>query len=218
MATEFIQREPPRHRRNQQPSRVAAIAGSMPGLIVISLFIAILVKSLLVQAFFIPSESMEPTLLPGDRVFVNKLHAATEEIERGDIVVFVHVSGEEPPKESFVQRVVRWFGEGLGVAKPQNEDYIKRVIGLPGETVELHDKKVFVDGVELAEPYLTDGARDCNDDFAPVQVPAGQFFVMGDNRCNSLDSRFGLGFVPGDAIVGDAFVTIWPPNRWTGLR
>lgn len=209
----MLKRPQPRHKAPRQPTRAGAFLASMPSLIVLSLLVAVLVKSLLIQAFFIPSESMEPTLLPGDRVFVNKLHEDEGEIVRTDIVVFEHLVGDAPPPEPLLRRAIRWLGEGLGVAKPVNEDYIKRVIGLPGETVELHDDTVYVNGEALDEPYLTDQARGCNDDFAPVQVPMGTLFVLGDNRCNSADSRFGLGFVPIDAVVGNAFVTIWPPSR-----
>ena len=203
---------PGKHRSPKEPGRFAWL-GSMPALIVISLLVAILVKSLLVQAFFIPSESMQPTLEPGDRVFVNKLHASAGDLRRGDIVVFEHATGDPVPEESFLQGIVRWLGEGLGVARPQNEDYIKRVIGLPGQTVEIKQQTVFVDGEPIEEPYLTDAAKACDDDFGLVTVPEDGLFVMGDNRCNSLDSRYGLGFVPIDAVVGDAFVMIWPPFR-----
>ncbi|MFM7718340.1 MAG: signal peptidase I, partial [Actinomycetota bacterium] len=181
--------------RRRERHGLGAIVGSLPFLVVTSLLVAVLVKTALIQAFYIPSESMEPTLLPGDRVFVNKLHEETIEIARQDIVVFEHVTTDVVPTESLGQRLLRWLGEGLGVAKPRNEDYIKRVMGLPGETLEIHDRTVYVNGIAIEEPYLTRDARRCNDDFEPVTVPAGEFFVMGDNRCNSLDSRFGLGFV-----------------------
>ena len=210
----------PKHsaRRPKERRGIAAVFGSMPFLVVTSLLVAVVVKSVLVQAFYIPSESMEPTLMPGDRVFVNKLHEEELEIARGDVVVFEHVTTDVVLPETFAQRALRWLGEGLGVAKPRNEDYIKRVIGLPGETVEIHDHVVTVNGEAIDEPYLTKRARRCNDEFDPVTVPAGQLFVMGDNRCNSMDSRFGLGFVPVEAVVGDAFVTIWPPSRFGLLR
>ncbi|MFM8943658.1 MAG: signal peptidase I [Actinomycetota bacterium] len=211
-ARELVIGAPGKHRSPKGPSRFAWL-GSMPALIVISLMVAVLVKSLLVQAFFIPSESMQPTLEPGDRVFVNKLHSSAGDLALGDIVVFEHATGEPAPEVSFARRAMRWLAEGLGVARPQNEDYIKRVIGLPGQTVEIKGQQVFVDGEPIDEPYLTDAARACNDDFSMVTVPEDGIFVMGDNRCNSLDSRYGLGFVPIAAVVGDAFVVIWPPYR-----
>jgi len=103
-----------------------------------------------------------------------------------------------------------WFEEGLGLAKPADEDFIKRVIGLPGETVEGRGGFVYVNGKKLVEPYLTQPTQP----FAAVTVPAGKLFVMGDNRGNSLDSRFGLGFVPIDKVIGKAFITLWPPSRF----
>jgi signal peptidase I len=99
----------------------------------------------------------------------------------------------------------------LGIERPEHEDFIKRVIGLPGETVELRDGRLFVDGVRIREPYLK-GAVDTRD-YGPVKVPEGALFVLGDNRLNSNDSRFGLGFVPVDKVVGRAFAIVWPPSR-----
>ncbi|HEX5950426.1 MAG TPA: signal peptidase I [Actinomycetota bacterium] len=191
--------------------------GSMPVLVLLALAIAIVIKSFLVQAFFIPSESMEPTLFRGDRVLVNKLAYATGDVGRHDVIVFVNPNGDDPPDRGVVGGVLHWLGEGIGVAQPENEDYIKRAIGLPGETVEIHDRTVFIDGDAIEEPYLTGDARSCNRDFGPVTVPEDSLFVMGDNRCNSADSRFGLGFVPATEVVGRAVVVIWPPSDMGGL-
>ncbi|MGE5460857.1 MAG: signal peptidase I [Solirubrobacterales bacterium] len=191
--------------------------GSLPFLIIVALCAAILIKSFLVQAFFIPSESMEPTLMKGDRVLVNKLAYAGGDVGRQDVVVFVNPNGDAPPDRGLVGGFLHWLGEGIGVAQPENEDYIKRVIGLPGETLEIRDEEVLIDGTALDEPYLTAEAKTCNREFGPVTVPAGSLFVMGDNRCNSADSRYGLGFVPEDKVVGRAFVIIWPPSNVGGL-
>ena len=191
--------------------------GSMPFLVLVALAVAIIIKSFFVQAFFIPSESMEPTLYRGDRVLVNKLAYASGEMGRQDVIVFVNPNGQEPPQRGVVGGFLHWLGEGIGVAQPQHEDYIKRVIGLPGETLEIHDETVFVDGEAIEEPYLTVEAKSCNRDFGPVTVPEAALFMMGDNRCNSADSRYGLGFVPTDKVVGRAFVIIWPPSNLGGL-
>jgi signal peptidase I len=191
--------------------------GSLPFLIIVALCAAILIKSFLVQAFFIPSESMEPTLMKGDRVLVNKLAYAGGDVGRQDVVVFVNPNGDAPPDRGLVGGFLHWLGEGIGVAQPENEDYIKRVIGLPGETLEIRDEEVLIDGTALDEPYLTADAKTCNREFGPVTVPQGSLFVMGDNRCNSADSRYGLGFVPEDKVVGRAFVIIWPPSNVGGL-
>ena len=99
--------------------------------------------------------------------------------------------------------------------KPDNEDFIKRVIGLPGDTVWAKGGKVYVNDIAIAEPYLPKG--DKTRDFQRTKVPKNSYFVLGDNRSNSDDSRFGLGFIPRDAIIGKAFFLVWPPSRWTGL-
>ena len=186
-------------------------------IVVVALAVAILIKSFLVQAFYIPSESMVPTLHRGDRVLVNKLAYLGGHIGRTDVIVFANRNGAPEPDRGPLSAFLHWLGEGLGVARPASEDYIKRVIGLPGETVEIHDRTVYVDGRPLAEPYLTEEARGCNRDFGPVTVPPDSLFVLGDNRCNSADSRFGLGFVPVDAVVGRAFLIVWPPADVGGL-
>jgi signal peptidase I len=191
--------------------------GSLPFLIIVALCAAILIKSFLVQAFFIPSESMEPTLMKGDRVLVNKFADTGGHVGRQDVVVFVNPNGDTPPDRGLVGGFLHWLGEGIGVAQPENEDYIKRAIGLPGETLEIRDEEVLIDGTPLDEPYLTAEAKTCNREFGPVTVPEGSLFVMGDNRCNSADSRYGLGFVPEDKVVGRAFVIIWPPSNLGGL-
>jgi signal peptidase I len=98
--------------------------------------------------------------------------------------------------------------EGLGVQRPDSEDFIKRVIGTPGDTVSGKDGQVFVNGEPIDEPYLTQPT----DDFRKTTVPDGELFVMGDNRGNSLDSRFSLGFVPIDNVIGKAEIVIWPPG------
>jgi signal peptidase I len=185
-----------------------AFLRELPVLVVIAFALAIVLKTFLIQAFYIPSGSMEPTLEPGDRVLVMK---AFDTPERGDIVVFENPDPGAEPDRGIVGGFLNWLSEGLGFARPVDEDFIKRVIGLPGETVELRDGRLLVDGVEIPEPYLQ-GPPDTRD-FGPVEVPEGELFVLGDNRLNSNDSRYGLGFVPKDKVVGEAFVVIWPPSR-----
>ncbi len=208
---------PDASRSVQGEERRWRFVGSLPFLILVALAVAILIKSFLVQAFFIPSESMEPTLLHGDRVLVNKLAYVGGDVGRQDVIVFANPNGDGAPDRGLVGGFLHWLGEGIGVARPADEDYIKRVIGLPGETLEIHDDTVFVDGEPLAEPYLTAEARTCNREFGPVTVPADALFVMGDNRCNSSDSRYGLGFVPQGKVIGRAFLIIWPPSDVGGL-
>ena len=150
-----------------------------------ALAVALVIQSFLVQAFYIPSSSMEPTLEVGDRVLVNKLSYDLHDVNRGDLVVFERPDGS------------------AGDIK----DLIKRVIGLPGETVEIRDGSVLIDGRVLDEPYLADD--EVLVEFAPVQVPEDQVFVMGDNRDDSRDSRV-FGPITIDSIVGRAFVRVWP--------
>jgi signal peptidase I len=180
----------------------------LPVLFIVALAVAIVLKTLVVQAFFIPSSSMEPTLEPGDRVLVQKVVYGPD---RGDVIVFSDPQGRAGPDRGIVGGFVHWLSSTLGIERPEHEDFIKRVIGLPGETVELREGRLYVDGVRIHEPYL-EGAVDTRD-YGPVRVPEGALFVLGDNRLNSNDSRFGLGFVPVDRVVGRAFAIVWPPSR-----
>jgi signal peptidase I len=163
-------------------------------IIVGALLVAFVVKTFLIQAFYIPSGSMEPQLKINDRVLVNKLSYRLHDINRGDIVVFERPSCND--------------GE-----PPVVKDLIKRVIAVSGETVEGRDGRVLVDGRPIDEPYLPAGV--VTGDFEPVTVPAGTIWVMGDNRNNSRDSRVLCGgptFIPEESIIGRAFVRIFPPN------
>jgi len=184
--------------------------GELPGLIIMAFVLAVLIKTFLFQAFFIPSGSMEPTLLPGDRVLVNKIPYYFGDPQRGDIIVFENPNPQEIPDRGVIGGFFHWLFEGLGVQKPDYDDFIKRVIGLPGDTVQGKPDGVYVNGERIDEPYLH-GVKTAP--FDKITVPEGDLFVMGDNRGNSLDSRFSLGFVPLDNVVGKAFVIIWPPSR-----
>ena len=197
----------------------------LPALILLALVLAILIKTFLVQAFYIPSESMVPTLHIGDRVLVNRLAYRFGDIERFDVIVFSDPNPEPGEDRGVVDGFLHWLGEGTGVAKPAEEDFIKRVIALPGESWEIRDGAVYVDGVQLDEPYLV-GPRDQRN-FGPETVPPDSLFVLGDNRLHSCDSRFapddagvcrGLGYVPQDNVIGQAFVVIWPPGDMAWLH
>ena len=203
--------------KREKESLLRRFVGSTPFLIIVALFVAILVKTFVIQAFYIPSESMVPTLEVGDRVFVSKFMFDGGDVARGDVIVFENPNPSEVPDRGVVDGFLHWLGEGIGFAQPENEDFIKRVIALPGETIEIHNHTVFIDGKPLAEPYLTKAAKQSMADFPPHTVPPDQLFVMGDNRGNSADSRFGLGTVPFDKVIGKAFVIIWPPSQIGGL-
>jgi signal peptidase I len=184
----------------------------LPVLVVVAFLLALLIKTFLVQAFYIPSESMSPTLQVGDRVLVKKFLATPH---RGDIIVFENPNPTEEPDRGWLSGFFHWVVEGLGVSTPQNEDFIKRVIGLPGDTVEMRHGVTYVNGEALREPYLH-GQKDTRP-FGPEEVESGHLFVMGDNRLNSNDSRYTLGQIPEDKVVGRAFVIIWPPSHVTWL-
>ena len=186
----------------------------LPVLIVIALVVAVVIKTFLVQAFYIPSASMENTLLVNDRVMVNKLAYTFGDIERGHIIVFddprLLDSGNT---EAIPARVLRNLAESVGLSTPQSE-FIKRVIALPGDTIEIVDNEVLVNGRVIEEPYLHPGSRMPN--FVEETIPPGHVFVMGDNRNVSQDSRV-FGPIPTEDVVGRAFILLWPPSRWTRL-
>ncbi|MCP4964906.1 MAG: signal peptidase I [bacterium] len=182
----------------------------LPFLIIGALIVAVLVKSFLIQVFWIPSGSMEETLQVGDRVIVNKLAYRFGEPGRGDVVVFEPETFES---ESVPTKVSRNLLESVGLRTPES-DLIKRVVGLPGETVEIKDGQLFIDDAPLQEPYLPPDVR--MSDFGPEVIPDDSYFVMGDNRGSSRDSRV-FGAIEGSRIVGRAFSVVWPPDRWGGL-
>jgi signal peptidase I len=191
---------------------IAGFFRELPGLIIIAFALALLIKTFLIQAFFIPSQSMVPTLKVGDRVLVNKLVYDFGRPERGDVIVFENPNLPDPDRNVF-EAVWDWLTEGLGFSVDPQKDFIKRVVGLPGETIEVRNGRVFVDGAPIAEPYLTDRARRDRRDFPPTVIEPEHVFVMGDNRPNSQDSRDALGQIPLDKVVGKAFVLLWPPSR-----
>ena len=187
----------------------------LPFLVIAAFVLALVLKTFLVQAFFIPSESMLPTLQIDDRVLVNKLVYDLREPERGEIVVFREEAAVAPPTVGWWERVTEVLASGLG-APSGEQDLIKRVIGLPGETLEIRDDVLFIDGAPLPEALEDNGGYLGSvgpDDFGPVEVPEDAYYVLGDNRANSADSRFGLGPIERDDILGRAFVTIWPLDR-----
>lgn len=171
--------------------------------------VALIVRTFLFTTFWIPSASMEPTLIGEgrhDRVIVNRLSYKLHDVNRGDIIVF-----EVPPGEPT-----------MTVDGKEVRDLIKRVVGLGGETVELRDGKVYIDGKRLAEPYLPEGTptEPCppGGGETTFEIPEGAVFVMGDNRTASLDARcWQVHYLKESAIVGRAFVRIWPLGEFGGI-
>jgi signal peptidase I len=195
----------------EEPRRRSFLA-ELPGLLLTALIIAVVIKTFLVQPFWIPSESMLPTIQVNDRVMVNKLAYKWGEPQRGDVVVF-RDPREEEIEETIPEAVIRSVLEAVGIRTRGHEDLIKRVIGLPGETVEVKDNRVVINGTPLDEPYLVDVFMP---DEPPITISADQVFVMGDNRNASFDSRR-FGPIPLDDLVGEAFVTIWPISHFGGF-
>jgi signal peptidase I len=206
---------------SDRPSeRPRPIWREFPILVVTALALAIVIKSFLVQAFFIPSTSMEPELLVGDRILVCRICLTFSDPAHGDVIVFTDPVGGNGPDRGVIGSAMHWLGEGIGVAKPDDVDFIKRVAGLPGDVLELDRRgHLFRNGTRVPEPYLAQPPDRRT--FGPVTVPDGMLFVLGDNRLVSGDSRFeppaGVGLIPLDRVVGRAFVVVWPVSSWGGI-
>lgn len=202
-------------------------------IVLVAVLVSILVKTFLVRSFYIPSGSMEPTLMVDDRVLVNELVPDLIPIQRGDVVVFKDPGGwlpaqlpADPP--SPLVSIVEGVLNVAGLAAPDSADHlIKRVIGLPGDRVVCcnADGQIMVNGTPLAEPYIASlppGDQQASDIEFDRTVPEGSLWVLGDNRDRSLDSRYhedtpSHGFVPIENIVGRAFAVSWPIKHWASL-
>ena len=170
--------------------------------VVIAIGAAMLIRLFLFQQYYIDGPSMQTSLMPQDRVLVNKMSYKLHDIHRGDVIVFDRVTNQV-----------------------QHDDLIKRVLGLPGETLEIRSCIVYIDGVQVDEPYLNpeqtsqiEPSARCGShtDMAPIEVPEDMVFVMGDNRVQSFDSR-DFGPIDTDKVRGRAFVVIWPASAWAWL-
>ena len=170
--------------------------------VVIAIGAAMFIRVFLFQQYYINGPSMQTTLMPQDRVLVNKMSYKLHDVHRGDVIVFDRVTNEV-----------------------QHDDLIKRVLGLPGEALEIRSCVVYIDGVQVEEPYLNleqtsqiEPSARCGShtDMAPVVIPENMVFVMGDNRVQSFDSR-DFGPIDIDKVRGRAFVVIWPASAWAWL-
>ncbi|WP_190110054.1 signal peptidase I [Streptomyces cinnamoneus] len=219
-------------RSRREPKKQRSFWKELPILVGIALLLALVIKTFLVQAFSIPSESMQNTLQRGDRVLVDKLTPwFGAKPERGEVVVFHDPGGwlgETPgadngPVAGGIQKVLSFVGL---MPSAEEKDLIKRVIAVGGDTVECkgNNDPVTVNGKALDEPYIFPGNTPCGDKpFGPIKVPDGRIWVMGDHRQDSLDSRYHQdldrfqGTVSEDEVVGRAIVVAWPVNRWSTL-
>jgi signal peptidase I len=181
------------------------------GLLVgMAVVLAVLLRTFVAQAFSIPSESMLPQLQVGDRVVVSRLAYSLHDPRRGDIVVFDAPGEVREERPGVAERGVQVVLESIGLRQASTEEFIKRVVGLPGEVVEGRDGSVVIDGRYVIEPYLPVGT--VTSEFPPTLVPEDEIFVMGDNRGSSMDSRV-FGPIAVDSVVGRAIGRIWPPGR-----
>jgi signal peptidase I len=212
----------------------AAVASERPRrgpswllVLAVALLVMALVRGFLVQSFYVPSGSMEPTIVPGDRILVNKLVDGSS-LQRGDVVVFdgttTFAAAERKPHEDkgIIGRVLAGAASLLGVQLGE-EDFVKRVIGLPGDHVVCcaPDGRLEVNGTPVSEPYLQPGDKPSELTF-DISVPAGRLWVMGDHRGDSADSRSHLGDPGGgtvsvDDVVGRTVARYWPLNRVGGF-
>ncbi len=173
----------PEQAKNVPPKKY--LFGEIIESVAIAVILAVIIRVFLFQPFFIPSGSMEPTLTEGDRIIVSKIHYRLGIPQRGDIVVFKYPVNPD-------------------------KDFIKRVIGLSGETLEIRDSKLYINGEFVEQPFLPPGLNYGS--YGPVNIPQGHYFVMGDNRNNSEDSRF-WGMLPEENIIGKTMLIYWPIDR-----
>ena len=208
--------------------RKGSLLREIPILVVVSLFISIIIKAFLIQAFYIPSGSMQTTLEINDRVIVNKFWNFFSEVKRGDVVVFRDPGGWLPPayeeKRSVPLQALRNGLVFVGLAPdPAKQHLIKRVIGVGGDRIVCCDKSgsLLINGKPVKENYLYEGNKPSEMTF-DVTVPKGYIWAMGDHRAASEDSRYhqedsNKGMVPQNKVVGRAFMIIWPVGHFSLL-
>ena len=220
-----------RLQRSLKKVRQNALVAFLIDLVVIvgaALVLSVLIKAFLIRSFYIPSGSMLETLQINDRIIVNVMAPEVFPIEHGDVVVFRDPGGwlgavptvEKEP----IQEISDFILGTFGITAPDSAEHlVKRVIGLPGDTVEYSatEGKIKVNGVAIVEPYLRPGVNPSEIEFK-VTVPEGHYWVMGDNRPNSTDSRYHQelptgGFVPEEVLVGRAILISWPMENWIFL-
>jgi len=208
---------PPYHKEDERQPGLLAVVRETVVLVALAVLLAVVFKTFLVAAFYIPSGSMESTLNISDRVLVEKVSYRFGDIQHGDVIVFVHDEpGAQPAGPS--NPVTGFFsslGQAVGVVPPSDRDFIKRVIGLPGDTITCKGGDVYRNDQKVTESYLDTGIT--TEGCQRTKVGPGELYVMGDNRTNSQDSR-AFGVIQRSDVVGRAFVRIWPLNHTGWLR
>jgi signal peptidase I len=182
-------------------------------ILAVAVAVAVLVQAFMVKTFMVTSSSMAPTIQPGDRLLTDRVTYYFRNPKRGDIVVFRY-----PPtgaQSMNTRNVLYWPFEQIGEVlhlshKTGNEPFVKRVIAVGGQTIQVKKGQVYINGKAIKEPYAVKGDYS---DFGPFKVPAGMLFCMGDNRPNSRDSRF-IGPVPVRSVIGRAWLRFWPMSRF----
>lgn len=217
-----------RKSRKKQRNPIVAFLMDIFGVIAFALVLSLLIKAFVIRSFYIPSESMETTLMVNDRIVVSEFYPNLIPISRGDIVVFKDPGGwlgtSKADTRPWYEQAYDWFLGAFGISAPDSDQHlVKRVIGIPGDHVVCCDTAghITINGEPINEPYVISGAKPSESKF-DVTVPADSYWVMGDNRSNSADSRYhtslpSKGFVGKEFIVGRAFVLSWPFDRFTWL-
>lgn len=203
-----------RGRREKAPRRKLTFWQQVRELLIIlvlAAIVAVLIQSFMVKAFIIPSSSMSPTLQVGDRVMVDRMTYYFRKPRRGDIVVWRYPPDD--PRSKTTSNPLYWpieqIGETLHLTHRGTTPFVKRIIATEGETLEIKNGQVYINGKRIDEPYIVKDASN----FGPVKVPPGMFYGLGDNRPNSRDSRF-FGPIPYSAIIGRVFLIWWPPSHF----
>jgi signal peptidase I len=197
--------DPPRRRFRHAFELIATVA--------LALSMAFAVEALAVKPYRIPSASMEPTLKRGQRILVNRLEKRFGSFGVGDIVVFKPPAGAESYQRSCAVHPPRGAACARAIGSKSSTTFVKRIVAGPGDRLRIVDGHVIRNGKRASEPFtLPCGTADDCERPTQITIPAGHYFVMGDNRGNSFDSRF-WGAIPESWIIGQAFVTYWPPSR-----
>ena len=229
---EAPEEKPAPEKKKKKSRSVTRQIAELPLLVAVAFLIAIIIKTFLIQAFFIPSGSMIPTLRVGDRVLVEKVSYRLHDPRRGDVIVFARDILGPQPDVPWYEDARNFLRELVGLPVGDEEDFIKRVVALPGDSVryEGNPRSLYVNDEEVDQPFINRGVdrssptlteKDCSRLNMKAEadgclVPAGRVFVMGDNRGNSQDSRF-LGPIEQDKIIGRGFVIIWPLAHFGSL-